>query len=291
MIGADGRRSTVAALAGAWTPVPDLAERPGPRVPLHGRPPRGHRRRRDLLAVAGGQLVRVRVPDDPRRQAAGAADGPPRRGRRGEARPRALLASASSASIPASPRGSRARRALLEAPLDRPTRRPSSAPPRARGGRWPATPDTSRTPSPGRACATRCSPGARSRSRSCRCSTTPSPSIARPAGGRPTVTASACPRTTSPTPTPSSSARRPALCELVRDAGRTPTPDISDLFGRARTPQQIAPLSRAVPCLRDGARARGAPALGNARPRPLGPAHRARDPPRAPRRPLPLDAH
>ncbi len=36
----------------------------------------------------------------------------------------------------------------------------------------------------------------------------------------------------------------PALCELVREAGRTTTPDISDLFGRARTPQQIAPLGR-----------------------------------------------
>jgi flavin-dependent dehydrogenase len=36
----------------------------------------------------------------------------------------------------------------------------------------------------------------------------------------------------------------PALCELIRDAGRTQEPDISDLFGRARTLQQIAPLPR-----------------------------------------------
>jgi 2-polyprenyl-6-methoxyphenol hydroxylase-like FAD-dependent oxidoreductase len=36
----------------------------------------------------------------------------------------------------------------------------------------------------------------------------------------------------------------PALCELVRDAGRNQEPDISDLFGRARTLQQIAPLPR-----------------------------------------------
>ncbi len=36
----------------------------------------------------------------------------------------------------------------------------------------------------------------------------------------------------------------PALCELLRDAGRTLDADITDLFGRARTPQQIAPLSR-----------------------------------------------
>jgi flavin-dependent dehydrogenase len=36
----------------------------------------------------------------------------------------------------------------------------------------------------------------------------------------------------------------PALCEVVRDCGRTTDPDITDLFGRARTPQQIAPLPR-----------------------------------------------
>ncbi len=30
------------------------------------------------------------------------------------------------------------------------------------------------------------------------------------------------------------------ICELVRDAARTTDPDITDLFGRARTPQQIA---------------------------------------------------
>jgi len=36
----------------------------------------------------------------------------------------------------------------------------------------------------------------------------------------------------------------PALCELVRDAGRTTTADLSDLFGRARTLQQIAPPPR-----------------------------------------------
>jgi hypothetical protein len=36
----------------------------------------------------------------------------------------------------------------------------------------------------------------------------------------------------------------PALCELVRDAGRTTAPDLSDLFGRARTLPQIAPPTR-----------------------------------------------
>lgn len=36
----------------------------------------------------------------------------------------------------------------------------------------------------------------------------------------------------------------PTICELVRDAGRTTDADISDLFGRARTLQEIAPLPR-----------------------------------------------
>ncbi|HEX4110270.1 MAG TPA: FAD-dependent monooxygenase [Solirubrobacteraceae bacterium] len=41
----------------------------------------------------------------------------------------------------------------------------------------------------------------------------------------------------------------PALCELVRDAGRTTDPDITDLFGRARTLQEIAPLPRLAKCV------------------------------------------
>lgn len=36
----------------------------------------------------------------------------------------------------------------------------------------------------------------------------------------------------------------PALRELLREAGRNEEPDITDLFGRARTPQQIASLPR-----------------------------------------------
>jgi menaquinone-9 beta-reductase len=36
----------------------------------------------------------------------------------------------------------------------------------------------------------------------------------------------------------------PTLGEIVRDAGRTTSADLSDLFGRARTPQQIAPPAR-----------------------------------------------
>jgi flavin-dependent dehydrogenase len=38
----------------------------------------------------------------------------------------------------------------------------------------------------------------------------------------------------------------PTLCELIRDAGRSTEPDLFDLFGRARTPQQVAPLPRLV---------------------------------------------
>jgi flavin-dependent dehydrogenase len=34
------------------------------------------------------------------------------------------------------------------------------------------------------------------------------------------------------------------ICELLRDAGRNSDPDITDLFGRARTPQQIATMPR-----------------------------------------------
>lgn len=41
----------------------------------------------------------------------------------------------------------------------------------------------------------------------------------------------------------------PALCEVVREAGRTAGPDLSDFFGRARTPQQITPPARLVRAL------------------------------------------
>ncbi len=36
----------------------------------------------------------------------------------------------------------------------------------------------------------------------------------------------------------------PIICELVRDAGRSSEPDLGDLFGRARTPEQIAHPAR-----------------------------------------------
>ena len=41
----------------------------------------------------------------------------------------------------------------------------------------------------------------------------------------------------------------PALVEVVRDAGRSASPDLSDFFGRARTPQQITPPDRLVRAL------------------------------------------
>ena len=73
----------------------------------------------------------------------------------------------------------------------------------------------------------------------------------------------------------------PALCELVRDAGRTTEPDLTDLFGRARTLQEIAPLPRLtralVAALWRGERPR-TETLRSRRPRH---AHRARDPSRA----------
>ena len=127
---------------------------------------------RDLPAVARGRLVRVRLPDDARRAAARPDDGPPRRGERGAARPRGLLA-AQAARAPG------AARAHATAPSGRRScarraRRPrSSAPPRAPAGRSRATRGTSRTRSPARACATRCSRGARSPSGCCRRSTIP----------------------------------------------------------------------------------------------------------------------
>ncbi len=63
LVGADGRRSTVAALVGAWTPY---------RLSRNGRglvfryledPLADDDRRRDLPPVARGRLVRVRLPD------------------------------------------------------------------------------------------------------------------------------------------------------------------------------------------------------------------------------------
>lgn len=39
------------------------------------------------------------------------------------------------------------------------------------------------------------------------------------------------------------------ICELLRDAGRTTDPDVTDLFGRARTPQEIATLPRVTRAL------------------------------------------
>ena len=79
----------------------------------------------------------------------------------------------------------------------------------------------------------------------------------------------------------------PVLCELVRDAGRTTEPDLSDLFGRARTLQEIAPLPRLtralVAALWRGERPRTETLSRAVRER----AHGPRDPARAPRRQVP----
>jgi len=53
----------------------------------------------------------------------------------------------------------------------------------------------------------------------------------------------------------------PVICELVRDAGRSSEPDLTDLFGRARTPEEIAHPARLArllaEALRRGERPRG----------------------------------
>ena len=292
VIGADGRRSTVASLVGAWTPY---------RLSRNGRglvfryledPLAGTVRGRDLLPVARGQLVRVRVPHHSGGQAADSPDGPPRRGERGQARPRGATGGGKLRRAPRPRRrGSRVRH--RDRSCARPgTRRRSSAPPRGRGGRWRATPDTSRTPSPARGCATRCSPGARLPSRSCRSSTTRSPSTARPAAGRPPATVSACPPTTSPTPTPASSAPLPRSASWSATAGRTTDRRTSATCSaapvrcsRSRRRPRLRASCPSWPSARRAARARK-PWCGRSRTA----AHGVRDRARAPRRPVPLDA-
>ena len=114
-------------------------------------------------------------------------------------------------------------------------RRPSSERHRGRGGRSRATPDISRIPSPARACATRCSPGARLPRRCCRCWMTRRPSTVRLAAGRLSVTASVCPPITLPTPilVPSGSRLRSAS-SCAMPGGR-----------RARPQRPVRPRSHA----------------------------------------------
>ena len=176
------------------------------------------------------------------------------------ATPRAT-GSASSASIPASPRAWPARRP--DRSCARPARRPpSSAPPRAPGGRWRATPGTSRTRSPARACATRCSPGARSPSRSCRCSTTPPRSTAPPARWEADRDRECLPAYHFANSDTRIERQSPVLCELVRDAGRTTRARTSATCSAAR-----ARRSRSRP--RRGSRAPSGPRCGAASARAL----------------------
>ena len=68
VVGADGRRSSVAAEVGAWHPYRRLAQRPRPGLPLPRRAPgRGPRDAETFIPVARGRLVRVRLPVGSRR--------------------------------------------------------------------------------------------------------------------------------------------------------------------------------------------------------------------------------
>ena len=127
-------------------PVPRLAQRPRPGLPLPRRSTGGDPRRRDVYAVARGRLVCVRLPDGSRGQAADPPHGPPRRGQRRAQGPRGLLA-AQARRAPGPRRAARRRgqEHLHEAAVDRARRRPSSARRPGRAGRWPATRGTSRT--------------------------------------------------------------------------------------------------------------------------------------------------
>ena len=165
VVGADGRRSTVAALVGAWTPY-RLSRNGRGLVFRYLEDPRGHVDAETYYQWREGNSFAFAFPNTPAGRLLVLLMG--HRDEAGEARsdPEGYW-QRKLASIPAWPRGWRARRP--DRSCARPARRPpSSAPPRAPGGRSRATPGTSRTPSPARACATRCSPGARWPSRSCR---------------------------------------------------------------------------------------------------------------------------
>ncbi len=100
-------------------PVPDLAQRPGPRLPLPRRPARRHARRRDRVPVAGGELDRVRVPHRTRGADPHPLHGPPRRGARRRAPTPRATGRASCASTRASPSAIAGAPPGLEAALDR----------------------------------------------------------------------------------------------------------------------------------------------------------------------------
>ena len=172
VIGADGRRSTVASLVGSWTPY---------RMSRNGRglvfrylddPRAGTRDAETYYQWREGDSFAFAFPTAPGRPHPDPLHGPPRRGARGAPRPGGLLGAQARASTRGSPSGSPGATARTRS-CARPARRPRSSAPRPdRAGRSPATPGTSRTRSPARGCATRCGRAARSPRASCRCSTT-----------------------------------------------------------------------------------------------------------------------
>ena len=195
------------------------------------------RDRRDVLAVARRRLVRVRLSHHAGGPAARADHGSPRRGRQARTEPEGYwqrkLAEhpGLAARIEASPSGTKLRW-TGETPR-------SSAHRPALAGRSRATPGTSRTRSPARACATRCM-GRTLAEHVLPVLDDPVAVDCATRRGRPSATASACPPTTSRTPTRASSEPSPALCRAGARRRADEEPDLADLFGRARTPQEIA---------------------------------------------------
>ena len=146
VVGADGRALERRRRGRRLAPVPRLAQRPGPGLPLHGRAAsREPAMRRRTSSGARTATPLHRVPDGSAGQAADPGDGPPRRGQRGAQGSGGLLAAqarpASRACPPASPAWTRARTPSCGRPVRRRrsfARRPGQA------GRWPAMPGTSR---------------------------------------------------------------------------------------------------------------------------------------------------
>ena len=230
---------------GAWTPYRRLAQRPRPGLPLPGRPARGHRRRGDDYQWRDGDSFAFAFPSAPAGKLLVLLMGHRDEVARGAQGSRGLLAAQAARASRAGRAARRRARHRDQAALDR---RDAGLLPRldrARAGRWPATPATSRTRSPARACATRCGWAARSPSTSCPVLDDPAAidRATRALGGR------ARPRV--PARLPLRQPRHPRRAPVPgplragprrRAAPRSPTS--RDLFGRARTLQEIAPLPR-----------------------------------------------
>ena len=207
LVGADGRRSTVARLVGAERPVPRLAQRARLRVLVHGRPAGRHRVARAADPAALGRHPRADLPL-PRRPRAVPVHGP---GDRHPALPRRTpRACGRRCSRPTR----RSRSGWAARPTSPSCARPattsrSSAAAAARAGRWPATPGTSRTRSSARASATPSGSGGCSARPARRCWTTRRSSTSPPAPSRRAATASATPPTTGATASRATSASAP----------------------------------------------------------------------------------